>query len=99
EEAIQNAPTTQASNADAHSTQVNPLNVNIVVRNKSPGDTAGVTQTNSSQATADAANTNAVTQAADQTQTGGGATGGQSQSIVQSAPTSQAAGPSPHATP
>lgn len=89
--AEQSAPTTQASGANAASTQVNPLNLNIVVRNKSPGDTAGVTQANVSQATAGAANTNAVTQGSEQAQTGGGATGGQSQVAIQDAPTSQTA--------
>jgi hypothetical protein len=87
----QTAPATQDSQATADSTQVAPLNANIVVRNKSPGDGAAVTQTNTSQATAQAANQNAVNQSADQTQTQAGATpaGGQSQAIVQSAPTTQ----------
>jgi hypothetical protein len=91
--AVQSAPVTQDSQAGAASTQVAPLNANIVVRNKSPGDSAGVTQTNSSQATAQAANQNAVNQSADQSQTQSGAdvNGGQSQSLVQSAPTIQSA--------
>src|SRR5436190_7029814 len=92
--AEQSAPTTQASSANAASTQVNPLNLNIVVRNKSPGATAGVTQTNTSQATAGAANANAVTQGSEQAQTGGGGTGVQSQVTTQVAPTSQTAGSS-----
>jgi hypothetical protein len=87
----QSAPTTQSSSATATSTQTAPLNANIVIRNKSPGDTGPVTQTNSSQATAQAANDNAVNQSAVQTQTlaGGGSSGGQSQSVSQSAPTTQ----------
>jgi hypothetical protein len=92
QQATQTAPTTQGANAAAASTQVNPLNVNIVIRNKSPGDEAGATQTNSSQATANAGNTNAVTQGVGQTQTAGGAAGGQSQVVVQNAPTTQTAG-------
>ena len=87
----QSAPTTQSSSANATSTQTAPLNANIVIRNKSPGDTGPVTQTNSSQATAQAGNDNAVNQSAVQTQTlaGGGSSGGQSQSVSQSAPTMQ----------
>src|SRR6266446_432155 len=87
----QSAPTTQSSSANATSTQTAPLNANIVIRNKSPGDTGPVTQTNSSQATAQAGNDNAVNQSAVQTQTlaGGGSAGGQSQSVSQSAPTMQ----------
>ena len=67
------------------------MNANIVIRNKSPGDTGSVTQTNSSQATAQAANDNAVNQSATQSQTlaGDGSSGGQSQSVSQSAPTTQ----------
>ena len=89
--ADQSAPTNQSANAMATSTQVAPLNANIVIRNKSPGDTGPVTQTNSSQATAQAANDNAVNQSGTQTQTlaGDRASSGQSQSLSQSAPTAQ----------
>ena len=75
----QSAPTTQSSQSTATSTQVNPLNANIVIRNKSPGDEGPVTQTNSVQSTAGAANSNAVDQAASQLQSGGGPGSGQSQ--------------------
>ena len=64
----QTAPTTQGSTATPASTQTAPLNANIVIRNKSPGDTGPVTQTNSSQATAQAANDNAVNQSTTQAQ-------------------------------
>jgi hypothetical protein len=89
--ADQNAPTNQSADATATSTQIAPLNANIVIRNKSPGDTGPVTQTNSSQATAQAATDNALNQATTQTQTlaGDGSSGGQSQSVTQSAPTTQ----------
>jgi hypothetical protein len=89
--ADQTAPTTQGSTATAASTQTAPLNANIVIRNKSPGDSGPVTQTNSSQATAQAANDNAVNQSATQAQTlaGDSSAGGQSQSVRQSAPTTQ----------
>jgi hypothetical protein len=89
--ADQSAPTNQSANASATSTQTAPLNANIVIRNKSPGDTGSVSQTNSSQATAQTANDNAVNQSATQSQTleGGGSSGGQSQSVSQSAPTTQ----------
>ena len=88
----QSAPTTQSSQSTATSTQVNPLNANIVIRNKSPGDEGPVTQTNSVQSTAGAANSNAVDQAASQLQGGGGPGSGQSQGATQSAPTVQTAG-------
>ena len=88
----QSAPTTQSSQSTATSTQVNPLNANIVIRNKSPGDEGPVTQTNSVQSTAGAANSNAVDQAASQLQSGGGPGSGQSQGATQSAPTVQTAG-------
>ena len=89
--ADQSAPTTQSGSASAISNQVAPLNANIVIRNKSPGDTGPVTQTNSSQATAQAANDNGLNQSAMQTQTlaGDGTSSGQSQSVSQSAPTAQ----------
>ena len=89
--ADQSAPTSQNANAGATSKQTAPLNANIVIRNKSPGDTGSVTQTNSSQATAQAANDNALNQSAPQTQTlgGDGSSAGQSQSVSQSAPTEQ----------
>ena len=58
--AAQSAPTSQQAGARAASTQVNPLNMNIVVRNKSPGDEGPVSQTNTSLAGADASNANAV---------------------------------------
>jgi hypothetical protein len=81
---------TQDSNATATSNQVNPTNTNIVVRNKSPGDDGPVTQTNNSGATAGAANSNAVKQGSDQAQTGdGNGSGGQSQAVDQTAPTTQ----------
>ena len=78
------------SGASAASTQVNPLNLNIVVRNKSPGDEGPVTQTNASTATAGAANANVGSQGSGQLQNGGGSPGGQSQLASQSVPTSQA---------
>jgi hypothetical protein len=90
----QSAPTTQQSTGSAASTQVNPMNVNIVVRNKSPGDEGPVSQSNSSQATAVAANTNAVDQAASQAQAAGDVASGQAQSVTQDASISQAAGAS-----
>ena len=74
------------------STQVNPLNANIVIRNKSPGDEGPVSQTNSVQSTAGAANSNAVDQAASQLQGGRRSGSGQSQGATQSAPTVQTAG-------
>jgi len=87
----QTAPTTQGSTATPASTQTAPLNANIVIRNKSPGDTGPVTQTNSSQATAQAANDNAVNQSTTQAQAlaDDGSSSGQSQSVTQSAPTAQ----------
>jgi hypothetical protein len=90
--ADQIAPTVQGSTATAASTQTAPLNANIVIRNKSPGDSGPLTQTNSSQATAQAANDNAVDQSATQSQMlgGGGSSSGQVQSVTQSAPTVQA---------
>ena len=88
----QSAPTTQSSQSTSTSTQVNPLNANIVIRNKSPGDEGPVTQTNSVQSTAGAANSNAVDQAASQLQGAGGPGSGQSQGATQSAPTVQTAG-------
>jgi hypothetical protein len=88
----QSAPTTQSSQSTATSTQVNPLNANIVIRNKSPGDEGPVTQTNSVQSTAGAANSNAVDQTASQPQSGSGPGSGQSQGATQSAPTVQTAG-------
>jgi hypothetical protein len=89
--ADQSAATSQSANTSAISTQVAPLNANIVIRNKSPGDTGSVTQTNKSEATAQAANENAVNQSAAQTQTlaGDGSSSGQSQSLSQSASTAQ----------
>lgn len=89
--AAQSAPTTQQASSLATSTQVNPLNLNIVVRNKSPGDEAPVTQTNTSQATANGSNTSAVTQGSNQLQTAGGSSGGQTQIVRQDAPVSQSA--------
>jgi hypothetical protein len=91
--ATQAAPTTQSSNASATSTQVAPTNVNIVIRNKSPGDDRAVTQTNSSNATAGASNANQTTQTADQSQSAasGSSSSGQSQTLTQSAPTMQTA--------
>ncbi|MFL5944993.1 MAG: hypothetical protein ACJ74C_06085 [Gaiellaceae bacterium] len=89
QQAAQSAPTTQQADAVASSSQVNPLNLNIVVRNKSPGDDGPVSQTNTSQAIADATNANAVNQQSAQSQIGGESSGGQSQSVAQSAPTSQ----------
>jgi hypothetical protein len=91
QQTTQTAPTTQESSANAASTQVNPMNVNIVVRNKSPGDEAPVSQTNSSQASAVATNANAVDQGATQAQTGGASQAGQAQSLTQAAPTTQSA--------
>src|SRR5262245_49273058 len=91
QQGTQSAPTTQVAGASASSTQVNPLNVNISVRVGSPGNNGPVTQTNSSQATAGATNANGVAQSLSQTQTAGGAGGGQSQVASQSAPTSQSA--------
>ena len=88
----QSAPTTQSSQSTATSTQVNPLNANIVIRNKSPGDEGPVSQTNSVQSTAGAANSNAVDQAGSQLQSGSGPGSGQSQGATQSAPTVQTAG-------
>lgn len=88
---VQSAPTTQTSQANAASTQIAPLNANIVIRNKSPGDSGAVIQTNDSQATAQAGTQNAVDQSADQAQAqaDANAAGGQSQSVVQHAPTTQ----------
>jgi hypothetical protein len=63
-----------------------------VIRNKSPGDEGPVTQTNSVQSTAGAANSNAVDQTASQPQSGSGPGSGQSQGATQSAPTVQTAG-------
>jgi hypothetical protein len=88
----QSAPTTQSSQSTSNSTQVNPLNANIVIRNKSPGDEGPVTQTNSVQSTAGAVNSNAVDQAASQLQGAGAPGSGQSQGATQSAPTAQTAG-------
>ena len=88
----QSAPTTQSSQSTATSTQVNPLNANIVIRNKSPGDGGPVTQTNSAQSTAGAANSNAVDQGASQLQSGSSPGSGQSQGATQSAPNVQTAG-------
>jgi hypothetical protein len=51
-----------------------------------------VTQTNNSQAAAGATNANAVGQSATQAQRGGEASGGQLQSVTQTAPATQAAG-------
>jgi hypothetical protein len=91
QQVTQAAPTTQQANADAISTQVDALNVNIVIRNKSSGDEGPVSQTNTSSANAAATNANGVVQGSGQVQTGDDSSGGQSQSASQSAPTSQTA--------
>jgi hypothetical protein len=87
----QNASATQSAHATASSIQTDPLNANIVVRNKSPGDGGAVTQANTVGSTAGAANSNAVTQVSNQSQDGTGPAGGQSQAASQSAPVVQAA--------
>ncbi len=73
--ASQNAPTSQDAHADSKSTQVAPTNFNITIRNKSPGADGGVSQTNTSQSTAGAANSNEATQDAAQAQDDAGASG------------------------
>jgi hypothetical protein len=68
--AAQSAPTNQVANATSSSKQVAPTNLNITVRNKSPGDEGPVTQTNDSGSSADAGNANASNQSAGQVQEG-----------------------------
>ena len=101
--ASQDAPTTQVANASSTSNQVAPTNFNITIRNKSPGDDGAVTQTNTSNATAGTANSNASKQDAGQLQSTPGTTTSypptppqqasagttQSQASTQSAPTRQ----------
>ena len=72
----QAAGNSQSAAATATSTQDKPSNQNIQVHILSPGDTGAVTQSNSSNATASAGNTNGTTQGADQAN--GGDTGGRS---------------------
>jgi hypothetical protein len=69
----QSAPTNQVANATSSSNQVAPTNLNITIRNKSPGVDGTVTQMNASDSSADAANTNASNQSAGQLQDGPGA--------------------------
>jgi hypothetical protein len=71
--ADQSAPTNQVAGATSSSNQVAPTNVNITIRNKSPGDDGAVTQTNASGSSANAGNTNASNQSAGQVQEGAGA--------------------------
>ena len=87
----QSAPVTQSAHATASSIQTDPLNANIVVRNKSPGDGGAVTQANTCGSTAGAVNSSVVNQASNQIQDGVGPAGGQSQVASQSAPVVQAA--------
>jgi hypothetical protein len=89
QETSQIAPTDQDVNATASSTQVAPTNLNIVIRNKSPGDEAAVTQTNTARSTADASNTSDGAQGAAQTQTAATPSTAQSQQSMQSAPVNQ----------
>jgi hypothetical protein len=74
----QNAPTSQDASAASRSTQVAPTNLNITIRNKSPGEDGAVSQTNTSQSTAGAANSNDANQDAAQVQDDGGASGARS---------------------
>jgi hypothetical protein len=99
----QRAPTNQVANATSSSKQVAPTNLNITIRNKSPGDEGAVTQTNASDSSADAGNMNAPTQTAGQVQESAGHTSyppastpqptpagtTKSQTSMQSAPTTQ----------
>jgi hypothetical protein len=70
--AEQVAATGQSASSNATSTQVNPSNSNIDVRIFSPGDGGSVSQSNTSAAVAGAVNKAQTTQAAEQTQSGGG---------------------------
>jgi GTP cyclohydrolase II len=83
----QEAATGQSASADASSTQVNPSNSNISVRIGSPGDNGDVSQSNTSAAVAGALNKAQTTQAAEQSQSGGGG----EQAVGQSAGTGQSA--------
>lgn len=87
----QSAPASQDAHARASSIQTDPLNANIVVRNKSPGDGGAVTQANTVGSTAGAVNSSVVNQASNQIQDGAGPADGQSQVVSQSAPVVQSA--------
>jgi hypothetical protein len=76
--ASQDAPTNQVANATSTSNQVAPTNLNITIRNKSPGNDGAVTQTNTSSSTANAGNSNVANQGAGQLQSDTGATSGRS---------------------
>lgn len=76
--ASQDAPTNQVANATSTSNQVAPTNLNITIRNKSPGNDGAVTQTNTSSSTANAGNSNVANQGAGQLQSDAGATSGRS---------------------
>src|SRR5690348_3186022 len=82
----QTAVSGQTANSAATSTQVDPTNQNISVRVLSPGSDGAVTQSNTSDATAAAANANAALQAAQQA-----APAAASQAVGQTAASQQAA--------
>jgi hypothetical protein len=83
----QTAASQQSADAGATSTPVQPANQNASVRVLSPGDDGAVTQSNTSNAAAAAANANATLQAASQAAPAAGGT----QAAGQSAQNSQAA--------
>jgi hypothetical protein len=83
----QTAASQQSADAGATSTPVQPTNQNASVRVLSPGDDGAVTQSNTSNAAAAAANANATLQAASQAAPAAGGT----QAAGQSAQNSQAA--------
>jgi epidermal growth factor receptor substrate 15 len=66
----QSSSTGQSATAASSATQVDPSNQNISVRILSPGDDGSVTQANGVSSSADASNTAATTQSADQTLSG-----------------------------
>jgi hypothetical protein len=97
--ASQSAPTNQVSNATSTSNQVGPTNLNITIRNKSPGDDGPVTQTNDSSATADAANENGSSQHAGQDQESAPSPLGTPHSYIPRGHTSYPPAPTPQPAP
>ena len=87
----QAAASGQAAGALSGATQSQPANQNISVRVLSPGDDGDVTQSNTVDSNATAANANVTGQSADQTQDGSCGCEGGTQAVGQEADSNQAA--------
>ncbi len=88
----------QAAGAQSGASQSQPTNTNISVRVLSPGDNGDVSQSNSVDSDATAANANVTGQSADQAQSGSCGCSGGTQAVGQEADSSQAATALSHAS-